>query len=229
MKSPLFTNSIILVLLALVFITCKQQADLQIDLPINYLALGDSYTIGHGVEAAQSWPNQLSEKLEENGYAVEKTTIIAKTGWQTSDLLTAIADTVLMDYNLVSLLIGVNNQFWGQPFEIFNTEFDSLLHKAIALGGGKENVFVLSIPDYGVTPFGSNNRQRIALKIDQYNAYIKQKCIEEAILFVDVTTISRTLGDSEGALAVDNLHPSGSQYAKWVEVTLPKVKGILGE
>ena len=229
MRTYIITNTIVTAFFALVFVACKSQDEIQIDLPINYLALGDSYTIGQGVEEPQRWPNQLSEKLEENGYEVGMTKIIAQTGWKTSDLLNAIPDTISVDYNLVSLLIGVNNQFGGQPFEIFNTEFDLLLNKSIELAGGKERVFVLSIPDYGVTPFGTNNSEQIAQDIDMYNDYIRQRCIDQGISFVEVTEISRQLGNSQGSLAPDNLHPSGSQYSKWVEETLPKVIEILSE
>jgi lysophospholipase L1-like esterase len=215
-------------LLVLTLNACKSQDEIQVNKPINYLALGDSYTIGQGVEELQRWPNQLTVKLVENGYEVVKTDIIAQTGWRTSDLINAIPDT-LAGYNLVSLLIGVNNQFRGQPFGIFSTEFDLLLDKSIALAGGKEGIFVLSIPDYGVTPFGSSKSEQIAQDIDRYNDYIKEKCVEQDIPFVDVTLISRLLGDSPGALASDNLHPSGFQYKKWMEAAFPKVIEILAK
>ena len=211
------------------FASCSKEV-VPIVPPINYLALGDSYTIGQGVDEAQRWPNQLSKKLEENGFEVTNTKIIAQTGWRTSHLMDGIAaDTALTDYNLVSLLIGVNNQFWSQPFEIFSNEFDSLMDISSSLAGGKENVFVVSIPDYGVTPFGSNNSESIARDIDEYNGYINQKCIELDIPFINITEISRQLGDSTGALAPDNLHPSGTQYAAWVEEIFPIVKGLLEE
>lgn len=228
MRAFILINSIV-ISFTLIFTACKKQVEIPIKQSIKYLALGDSYTIGQGVETAERWPNQLSEKLKENGFEIAQTTIIAKSGWKTDDLLKAIADTVSSDYNLISLLIGVNNQFWGQPFEIFEIEFDALLLKSIELANGKENVFVLSIPDYGVTPLGGNNRERIALKIDEYNDYIKQKCLDQNILFVDITTLSRQLGDSPEALAMDNLHPSGRQYGEWVEAALPKVIAILME
>lgn len=228
MRIYLITTSIVTALLVLTLNACKSQDEILINEPINYLALGDSYTIGQGVEELQRWPNQLSIKLAENGYEVVKTDIIAQTGWKTSDLINAIPDT-LDDYNLVSLLIGVNNQFRDQPFEIFSTEFDLLLDKSIALAGGKERVFVLSIPDYGVTPFGSSKSEQIAQEIDSYNDYIRQRCIQQDIPFVDVTPISRLLGDSPGVLASDNLHPSGFQYKKWMEAVFPKVLEILAK
>jgi len=214
-------------LILFVFVSCSSQDEPHFDPLINYLALGDSYTIGQGVQESQRWPNLLSVEIEKNKYEIESTRIIAQTGWTTKDLLNAITDVQSGQYNLVSLLIGVNNQFQGQPFDIFSTEFDSLLNKSIAFAGAKDRVFVLSIPDYGVTPFGSNNAVQIAQEIDIYNNYIKQRCIEQEIIYVDVTGISRQLGSSTGALAEDNLHPSGLQYSKWVEAALPSVLDIL--
>lgn len=195
--------------------------------PISYLALGDSYTIGQSVEEDQRWPNQLSVKLAENGLEVSKTRIIAKTGWTTSNLLTAIENTDLDTYNLVSLLIGANNQYQRKDFSIFENEFDSLLNIAIALAGLKDRVFVVSIPDYGVTPFGNANKEQIAIELDKYNQYSKDKCFELGILYVNITDISRGMGSKDGALASDNLHPSGKQYTQWTERILPKVLKIL--
>jgi len=227
-------NFSLVVFIFLLFVACNKEEEGEILLPIfptpqsiNYLALGDSYTIGQGVDESERWPNQLREKLIENDYLLGKTEIIAQTGWTTNNLLSAIATADPEDCNLVSLLIGVNNQFQSQPFNIFETEFNSLLNISIDLAGAKENVFVLSIPDYGVTPFGSNNSQMIGADIDRYNDYIRQRCETEDILFVDITEISRILGDSSGALASDNLHPSGSQYAAWVEAVLPELMALL--
>jgi lysophospholipase L1-like esterase len=201
------------------------------DATFNYLALGDSYTIGQGVTAAERWPMQLSERLEDLSFEVGNVALIAQTGWTTSNLLEAIENTNLAatDYNLVSLLIGVNNQYQGKAFTLFETEFEVLLQKAIEIAGSKEQVFVLSIPDYGVTPFGSNNSESIARELDRYNAHIEQRCEEQAIAFINITPISRVLSDAPGALAKDNLHPSGSQYALWVEEALPAVLEILSK
>ena len=207
--------------------SCHNKAENQSELaPIKYLALGDSYTIGQGIETIESWPMQLGVKLSENGFSVEKNKIIAQTGWETTDLLNALADSSLEDYNLVSLLIGVNNQFSNQPFETYTTEFDILLNQAIDLAG-PTRVFVVSIPDYGVTPFGSSNSENIALELDAYNAYAASKCDSLHIAYINITGISRQLGASDGALANDNLHPSSSQYGKWVEEILPTVLEIL--
>ena len=207
--------------------SCNNKAENQSELaPIKYLALGDSYTIGQGIETIESWPMQLGVKLSENGFSVEKNEIIAQTGWETTDLLNALADSSLEDYNLVSLLIGVNNQYSNQPFETYTTEFDILLSQAIDLAG-PTRVFVVSIPDYGVTPFGSSNSENIALELDAYNAYAASKCDSLHIAYINITGISRQLGASDGALANDNLHPSSFQYGKWVEEILPIVLEIL--
>lgn len=227
---------VFLLWVSLVFTACSTQDEAPSDrqpnnnnVPINYLALGDSYTIGQGVEESDRWPNQLGEKLRENGFVIHKIDIIARTGWTTSNLLNALDTSDSYNYNLVSLLIGVNNQYQNQPFEIFTVEFDSLLHRSIDMAGGAERVFVLSIPDYGVTPFGSNNSEYIAQEIDKYNDYIRQRCMERNIPFIDITEISRQMGDSQGSLAEDQLHPSGIQYTRWVEKVLPLVTDIVSK
>jgi lysophospholipase L1-like esterase len=197
--------------------------------PIKYLALGDSYTICQNVAKVDRWPNQLGAKLKENNFEVDKIDLIAQTGWTTSNLLTAINNTQIEDYSLVSLLIGVNNQFQNKPFTTFQSEFDLLLDTAIAIAGSKDNVFVVSIPDYRVTPFGNGNSQTIAQDIDEYNDFIRTRCNALDILFINVTEISRTLGSSNGALTRDNLHPSATQYAEWVNEMLPQVLELLVE
>ena len=111
--------------------SCREKAALEPPIIVKYLALGDSYTIGQGVDTLDRWPNQLSAQLISNGIEVQKTDIIAQTGWRTSNLLNAIGNSSIDDYNLISLLIGVNNQFWGEPFDIFQSEFDSLLNITI--------------------------------------------------------------------------------------------------
>lgn len=196
---------------------------------INYLALGDSYTIGEGVEESLRWPNQLGHKLSELDYEVASVNIIAQTGWTTNNLLQAVENVETGKYNLVSLLIGVNNQFQKQPFTTFETEFNILIDQCITFAGDINKVFVVSIPDYGVTPFGSSNSDSETIKkeIDAYNAYMAKQCNEKNIPFINITEISRTLGNSDGALASDNLHPSGSQYEAWVNKVQPKVVELL--
>lgn len=199
---------------------------------IGYLALGDSYTIGQGVEETMRWPNQLSNKLKEKDINLYKTKIIARTGWTTRNLIDAIERNDLDNLAseaVVSLLIGVNNQYQNIDFEIFKTEFNMLLNMAIQFAGSHEDVFVVSIPDYGVTPFGNSNSEEIGLELDMYNEYMAIKCKDAKIPFIDITEISRNLGDSDNALASDNLHPSGFQYEKWVEEILPVVIEIFTE
>lgn len=201
------------------------------DISIQYLALGDSYTIGQGVSESERWPVQLSKRIEEETDFLVEWEIIAQTGWTTSNLLSAI-DSYQLDsaqYNLVSLLIGVNNQFQGKPFSLYETEFDSLLHIVIEIAGEKGKVFVVSIPDYGVTPFGSSNSEKIAGEIDEYNEYAKSVCNDAGIPFIDITSISRELGSSTGALASDNLHPSGYQYSLWTDRILQKALELIEE
>jgi acyl-CoA thioesterase-1 len=223
------SSTIIQFTMMFMLISCQEKAETQTNNePIQYLALGDSYTIGQGVDTLDRWPNQLSSKLEQDGYTIEKTDIIAQTGWKTSDLLNAIEDSSLENYNLMSLLIGVNNQFSGIPFEIYANEFDELINQMID-AVGSNRIFVVSIPDYGVTPFGSNNSETIAQELDDYNEYARSRCQALNIPYINITEISRTLGASDGALASDNLHPSGIQYAEWVEEIAPAVTEIIGE
>lgn len=194
---------------------------------IKYLALGDSYTIGSGIDSIQGWPVQLSEALDSNNYSVDELQVIARLGWRTDNLLAAIEDTPKDSFNLVSLLIGVNNQFQRRPLEYFQTQFDTLLQKAILLSGEPTRVFVVSIPDYGVTPFGQSNAEQIGAELEQYNAYMAEQSQLFNIPFIDITELSRELGASEGALATDNLHPSAMQYSRWVELIYPVVDSLL--
>ena len=222
---------------ALIFLTqfthCKPDTvETQVTTPMEtrtytYLALGDSYTIGQGVIEEERWPNQLSAELNGNGKEITNVNIIAQTGWTTTDLLNAIQSENPEKHDIVSLLIGVNNQYQNKPFNLFETEFDSLLNISINLASSIEKVFVVSIPDYGVTPFGANNSQQIAMELDQYNDYMEVKCSSMNIPFINITEISRQLGSSNGALASDNLHPSGYQYGLWVQEILPTVMNLL--
>ena len=227
--SKIISATFIQVTMMLMLISCQEKAENQADTqPIQYLALGDSYTIGQSVDTSDRWPIQLDAKLKDEGFTVERTDIIAQTGWKTSDLLNAIEGTNLEDYNLISLSIGVNNQFSGIPFEVYTSEFDELLGRIIDAAGASR-VFVVSIPDYGVTPFGSNNSETIAQELDEYNEYARLKCDTLNIPYINITEISRILGASEGALASDNLHPSGTQYALWVDEMIPTVRELVGE
>lgn len=195
-----------------------------LEVTYSYLALGDSYTIGQGVEESSQYARQLQRRLISDEIIIDSVKVIAQTGWTTRNLITAIAQEDPGQFDLVSLLIGVNNQYRGQAFSVFEEEFIELLDTSISLAvEGKNKVFVISIPDYGVTPFGANNAEQIAEELDAYNEYMKEICAEREIPFVDITELSRMLGDGNGALATDNLHPSGYQYGKWLEEIKPAV------
>jgi acyl-CoA thioesterase I len=193
---------------------------------LKYLALGDSYTIGESVAAAERWPNQLVQRLREQNIQLEEPRIIAETGWTTGKLLSAIAREAIKEpYDLVSLLVGVNNQYRGHDLDIFRQEFAELVQKAIYFARKKpEGVFVLSIPDYGVTPFSVNqDRAKIAEGIDTYNALKQEICKRLDVRFYDITAISREAATDSSLLAEDELHPSGLMYSRWVAQILPDV------
>ena len=190
--------------------------------PTKYLALGDSYTIGESVTENERWPVQLAEALRKKGTIIEDPKIIATTGWRTDNLANAINIARLKDeYNLVSLLIGVNNQYQGKPIAQFTKEFEELLNTAIKLAGGKrENVFVVSIPDYGYTPFGKPKQEKISKELDEYNNLTREIVKKYNIKYFYITDISRKgLTDPE-LVAEDGLHPSGKQYGLWVDLIL---------
>jgi lysophospholipase L1-like esterase len=191
-----------------------------------YLALGDSYTIGESVAEHERWPNQLAKSLSKLGKAVNEPRIIATTGWRTDDLKKAIINAKLNpEYDLVSLLIGVNNFYQNKSVDQYRDEFNELLEIAMALANGKkENVFVVSIPDYGYTPFGKAEQKEITKGIDSFNNV--NKLITEAwgIRYVYITDISRKGFDQPELVAADGLHPSGRQYAEWVARILEKLQ-----
>ncbi|MFK7906107.1 MAG: SGNH/GDSL hydrolase family protein [Chitinophagales bacterium] len=197
--------------------------------PIFYLALGDSYTIGESVEIAERWPVQLIQGLREGGIEVEAPRLIAQTGWTTGNLKNAIAEANLENgFDLVSLLIGVNNQYQGKSIEEYRLEFEQLLFRAIELAGDKkERVFVLSIPDYGATPFGALNAESIGAEIDAFNAINQEITTQQGVAYFDITPISRQASTNPTLTAADNLHPSGEMYRLWVELILEEVKGLL--
>jgi lysophospholipase L1-like esterase len=194
--------------------------------PIRFLALGDSYTIGESVAELQRWPLQLLNALKERGYTAQDPKIIAVTGWRTDDLQNALDNSSLsQDYNLVSLLIGVNNQYQGKSISEYEGQFGVLLDRAIQhAGGNKSNVFVLSIPDYGHTPFGMKNRGEIAGQIDAFNAVNKSIAEKKAVTYIDITDITRRGLMDPSLVAEDGLHPSGKMYALWVKRILETLK-----
>lgn len=193
-----------------------------------YLALGDSYTIGESVDPEQRFPVIYADRRSNADTAVV-TTIIARTGWTTDELSAGIdarEDELRDTYDLVSLLIGVNNQFRGRSLPNYREEFERLLQRAITFADGNPaRVFVVSIPDYGVTPFGqaSGDPARIAEELDAFNAAARSITEDYDVRFLDITPISREAADDPSLIANDNLHPSGEQYRRWVdEVLLPE-------
>lgn len=195
----------------------------------NYLALGDSYTIGASVTSAESFPNQLKDRLEQALKVTVNTEIIAVTGWRTDNLLDAInRGTLLPSYDLVTLLIGVNNQYQGKRFSIYTKEFPLLLQRAIDLAyGNPKNVVVISIPDYAYTPFAAGrNTDKISQEIDEYNAFAKATALQNGVPFVYITDITRHGLTNPDLVAGDGLHPSGEAYKRFVDELYPVVLPI---
>lgn len=201
---------------------------------LTYLALGDSYTIGESVPQEQSFPYQLAARLRASNHIVNKPDIIAVTGWTTGDLKQGITqrDIIKHDYNIVTLLIGVNNQYRGYSIEDYRKEFIELLSSAINYAGGKkQHVFVLSIPDWGVTPYARNggfDAKKVGDDIDRFNAINKEETKRMGVTYVDITPASRRATYAPDLIAPDGLHPSGSMYALWVAQLLPVVNAQLG-
>lgn len=207
----------------LLILTACSSEDIQISPRYNYLALGDSYTIGEGVAVNEGFPQQLAEELNAEGYLVADPRVVARTGWTTADLSGALASANLdPPYDLVSLLIGVNNQYQGRSTEEYRGEFSALLESAIAYAGGREDqVLVVSIPDYGYTPFGRSRQPQISSDIDEFNAINREVTLARGVQYVDVTPISRRGLAEPELVASDGLHPSARQYQLWVEQLLP--------
>lgn len=193
---------------------------------IQYLALGDSYTIGESVQKKERWPVQLADSLRHYGFEIAEPLIIAKTGWTTDELLEGIKRINPQGtFDLVSLLIGVNNQYRSRKVEEFRVQFKMLLEQSIAFAGGNEKkVFVLSIPDWGVTPFADGrNRAQIASEIDLFNSIKKEESEKRGVLYVDSTPFSREANSDSSLVAADGLHPSGKMYTGWIKLALPSV------
>lgn len=199
---------------------------------LRYLALGDSYTIGEGVPEEARWPHQLARALRAEGIPLADPLTIAATGWTTGELDAAIdAAAPAGPFDFASLLIGVNNQYRGREVTEYAREFAALLGRAIGLAGGRaDRVLVLSIPDWGVTPFGAASGRdvaAIARELDACNAAARQACAARGVAFVDITPASRARGAEPGMLADDGLHPSVSMYAEWTRLALPVARRLL--
>ena len=195
---------------------------------MKFLALGDSYTIGESVPPEERWPVQLATLLRENGFPIEDPEIIAKTGWTTDELVEGIIRaTPHPPYALVSLLIGVNNQYRGWSQDTYREEFAELLEQAIDFAGGDPNrVIVLSIPDWGVTPFGAQDPHgrppaQISAEIAAFNTINRAETASLEAHYVDITPISQKAAQDLSLLASDQLHPSGKMYALWAEEVFP--------
>lgn len=196
---------------------------------IRYLALGDSYTIGESVPESGRFPNQLAALLTQEGHPTE-VKIVARTGWTTSELWDGIQKESLQPpYDLVSLLIGVNNQYRGYDSNEYREEFRFLLEKSIEYAAGDaDHVFVFSIPDWGVTPFAKGqDATRISNEIDLFNSINREETEKGGAHYVDITPISRQALTDKSYIAPDGLHPSAAMYAQWSGTALPDVLKVL--
>ena len=200
-----------------------------------YLALGDSYTIGEGVGEEDRWPVRLSAALVASGIPLSEPHIIARTGWTTAELLEAIASASPPPppiHDLVTLLIGVNDQYRGYGVTAFRSGFEPLLARAIELAANDPHrVVVVSIPDWSVTPFARadpRGRAAIAAELDAFNEVTQQLATASGAAFVDVTGDSRRAADDSTLLAADSLHPSALMYESWVQSILPAARLALG-
>jgi lysophospholipase L1-like esterase len=197
---------------------------------LTYLSLGDSYTIGEAVSQEQSFPYQLSHALIVDGLPVMYPVFIAKTGWTADNLITAISGSGITNkkFDFVTLLIGVNDQYQGLSQSNYRVKFIQLLNTAINFAkGDASHVFVLSIPDYGVTPFAGGDDSIIGPQIDQFNAINKTETLKVGVPYVDITGISREAANDPALIAPDGLHPSGKMYGLWIQQLEPLVAARL--
>lgn len=235
-----FTNYFCILLTMTLFLSCStantsitNKDNLQEDKEtIKYLALGDSYTIGESVCETCRFPVQLKEKLDgsnlNKNISIE---IIAKTGWTTTDLLKAIeAKKPSSNYDLVTLLIGVNNQYQNKDFKLYEEEFTKLVTKAtIFAEGDRKNVIVLSIPDYAYTPYGdkSGKFKTITTELAKYNAFAKKYCQQREIRYINITDITQEGLKNPKLTATDGLHPSEVAYSKFVDRIVPTALEVI--
>ena len=201
-----------------------------------FLALGDSYTIGESVRESERWPVQLATRLREHGLVLDAPRIVAQTGWTTDELSAAMDDSTFEPpYALVTLLIGVNNQFRGGGLDEYRTQFSALLARAIQLAGNDASrVIVVAIPDWGATPYGHGSGRdtgQIAHQLDIFNAAAHAIATQQHAHFVDIADLSRPHGDQTAfdrtLIAGDGLHPSAALYERWVERILPVAEARL--
>ncbi len=231
---------LVILFLNLVFVGCsvensyKNPTNQSTVKNVKYLALGDSYTIGQSVCETCRFPIQLQDSLKKHtaSNTTFTTDIIATTGWTTTDLKNAItSQNPSSDYDMVSLLIGVNNQYQNKPFSLYQQEFPELVNIAIAKAkGNKNNVIIVSIPDYAYTPYGqgTGNQSNISTQIQNYNSFASNYAMQVGIKFINITDITQQGTANVALVASDGLHPSSIAYSKFVERILPKAKLILG-
>lgn len=201
-----------------------------------FLALGDSYTIGESVRESERWPVQLAARLREHSIIIDAPRIVARTGWTTDELAAAMDDSTFEPpYALVTLLIGVNNQFRGRGLDEYRAQFSALLARAIQLSGNDASrVIVVAIPDWGVTPYGRGSGRataQIARELDAFNAAARDIATQQYANFIDIADVSRPHGDQDAfdhsLIAGDGLHPSAALYARWVDGILPVAEARL--
>ncbi len=209
--------------LAFMFVSCvdseEEKKAIKETNELTYLALGDSYTIGESVHSSLRWPVQLSDTLRKRGVPLNHPRIIARTGWTTADLLAAM-DKRLNDetFDLVSVLIGVNNQYQGKSIAQYEEELREIFRRAIQRSEmGTDGVFAVSIPDYGATTFGADRAEEIAKEIDEFNSVFRRVSEEFGIDFYNITPVSKRARTIKDLTASDDLHPSGKMYSLWVE------------
>lgn len=197
---------------------------------LNMLCLGDSYTIGEAVNEHERFPNQTADLLRDRHFNFNAPRIIATTGWTTDELQKAIDDSNIDEtYDIVTLLIGVNNQYRGRDIENYKIEFDRLLQQAITFAGKRaDRIFVLSIPDWGVTPFAQDrDRSQIAIEIDAFNKANKEIAQQAGVYYLDITPVSRNAMVDNALVAGDGLHPSGKMYGLWAAMLAPMIAQAL--
>jgi lysophospholipase L1-like esterase len=195
-----------------------------------YLALGDSYTIGEALPLYESFPYQALQILRDKGFHFHAPEIIAKTGWTTSELAEHLLHTKLNEhYDFVTLLIGVNNQYRGLSIHDYKSDFEFLLKKALHFSNNKtERVIIISIPDWGTTPFAEGrDRIKIASEIDLFNEAKRSITEKYEVDYIDITTSQRADGTDNEFIAADKLHPSAKEYAKWAYKVAEKFESVL--
>lgn len=214
---------LVLGLLMVILFGCKKNSpeNGRVDekVSFSYLALGDSYTIGESVEPEMRWPVQLVDSLRDHEVKVDYPVIIAKTGWTTQDLLSAMDEKLDQEkFDIVSVLIGVNNQYQGKSLEAYEIDLHEIFQQAISHSKtGKDGVFVVSIPDYGATPFGAPKADEIGREIAAFNSVFQKVAGEYELDFYNITPISKRASEDPSLVASDDLHPSGAMYSLWVE------------